>query len=105
MTETKKNAIIAEAEATLNEDEELEFYEKETVFAKMDKSWRKFEAKHQKGIKWAKRGLVAAMVVAAGVGGYFKGKSDNAEDIDADNLDGDESFVDVDGVEVDSTEE
>lgn len=102
MTETKKNAIIAEAEATLNE----EVVEKETVFAKMDKSWRKFEAKHQKGIKWAKRGLVAAMVVAAGVGGYFKGKSDNAEDIDADYLDdGDESFVDVDGVEVDSTEE
>lgn len=102
MTETKKNATIAKAEATLNKG----IVEKETVFAKMDKSWRKFEAKHQKGIKWAKRGLVAAMVVAAGVGGYFKGKSDNAEDIDADYLDdGDESFVDVDGVEVDSTEE
>lgn len=101
MTETKNNAIFAEAKATLNG----EFVGKETVFAKMDKSWRKFEAKHQKGIKWAKRGLVAAMVVAAGVGGYFKGKSDNAEDIDADYLDGDESFVDVDGVEVDSTEE
>lgn len=102
MTETKKNAIIAEAEATLNG----EVVEKETVFAKMDKSWRKFEAKHQKGIKWAKRGLVAAMVVAAGVGGYFKGKSDNAEDIDADCLDGDGSFVFIDnGDEVDSTEE
>lgn len=102
MTETKKNAIIAEAEATLNE----EVVEKETIFAKMDKSWRKFEAKHQKGIKWAKRGLVAATIAAAGFGGYFMGKSDSAENIDADYLDdGDESFVDVDGVEVDSTEE
>ena len=102
MTETKKNAIIAEAEATLNE----EVVEKETIFAKMDKSWRKFEAKHQKGIKWAKRGLVAAAVVGAGVAGYFKGQSDSAENIDSVYLDdGDESFVDVDGVEVDSTEE
>jgi hypothetical protein len=102
MTETKKNAIIAEAEATLNE----EVVEKETIFAKMDKSWRKFEAKHQKGIKWAKVAAVIFGVGAAGAAGYFKGRSDSAENIDADYLDdGDESFVDVDGVEVDSTEE
>lgn len=102
MTETKKNAIIAEAEATLNE----EVVEKETVFAKMDKSWRKFEAKHQKGIKWAKGALLAATIAAAGLGGYVWGKSDSAENIDSDYLDdSDESFVDVDGVEVDSTEE